>query len=104
MEYYKYTRHISVTALLFSFVESIYFQGLSIPEIQYHIHKGFPETPILSQINPVTHIDTYFFKIQEGLGLPKGLFPVGLSVKIFKVLLPFSNLATFPAIHPDYIK
>jgi hypothetical protein len=28
------------------------------------------------------------------LGLPKGLFPVGLTVKILKALLPSSILAT----------
>ena len=31
------------------------------------------------------------------LGLPKGLFPVGLPVKILKALLPSSILTTFPA-------
>ena len=31
------------------------------------------------------------------LGLPKGLFPEGLPVKILKVLLPSSILATYPA-------
>ena len=31
------------------------------------------------------------------LGLPKGLFPVGLPVKIFKALLPSSILVTCPA-------
>ena len=31
------------------------------------------------------------------LGIPKGLFPVGLPVKILKVLLLFSILATRPA-------
>ena len=31
------------------------------------------------------------------LGLPKGLFPVGLPVKILKALLPYSILATCPA-------
>ena len=31
------------------------------------------------------------------LGLPKGLFPVGLPVKILKALLPSSILATCPA-------
>ena len=33
------------------------------------------------------------------LGLPKGLFPRGLPVKILKVLLPSSFLATCPAHH-----
>ena len=31
------------------------------------------------------------------LGLPKGLFPVGLPVKIVKTRLPSSNIATWPA-------
>ena len=31
------------------------------------------------------------------LGLPKGLFPVGLPVKILKALLPSSILTTCPA-------
>ena len=31
------------------------------------------------------------------LGFPKGLFPVGLPVKILKALLPSSILATYPA-------
>ena len=31
------------------------------------------------------------------LGLPKGLFPVGLHVKIFKALLPSPIMATCPA-------
>ena len=30
----------------------------------------------------------------QRLGLPKGLFPVGISVKILKVLLPSSILGT----------
>ena len=45
--------------------------------------------PILSTINPIPHIDIHFFKktilIMSShlcLGLPKGLLPVGLHVKI----------------------
>ena len=43
----------------------------------------------LTQINPIPRIDTYFFKIHSNivLGLPKGLFPVDLAVKILKALL-----------------
>ena len=38
-------------------------------EVQYRIHKGYPVIPILSQINPIPRIDTYFFKINSvGLG------------------------------------
>ena len=35
--------------------------GLWYPDVQYHIHKGSPI--ILSQINSIPSIDTYFFKI-----------------------------------------
>ena len=46
--------------------------------------------------NPIPRIDTYLFKVHTNivrLGLPKGLFPVGLPVKILKALLPSSILA-----------
>ena len=48
---------------------------------------------------PITRIDTYLFKVHSNivLGLPKGLFPVCLPVKIFKALLSSSILATYPA-------
>jgi hypothetical protein len=58
---------------------------------------------ILSQINPIPHIDTYFFKISLllsshlHLGLPRGLFPVDLLLIILKALLPPSILPTWPA-------
>ena len=41
--------------------------------------------PLLRQINPIPRSDTYFFKIHFNiashlrLGLPKGLFPAGIS-------------------------
>ena len=47
--------------------------------------------------------NTYLFKVHSNivfhlrLGLPKGLFPVGLPVNILKALLPSSILATCPA-------
>ena len=72
------------------------------PEVESCIHKGSSIIPILSRINPIPHFDTYFFKIllilssHIRLGLPKGLFPVGLPVKILKTLLPSSILATCP--------
>ena len=62
-------------------------------EVQCHIQKGSPIIPILSLMNPITHIDTYLIEVLVILsshlrvGLPKGLFPVGLSVKILKELL-----------------
>ena len=64
------------------------------------IHKGSPIIPILSRINPIPRIDTYFCKVHCNialtymLGLPKGLFPVGLPVNILKTLLPSSILIT----------
>ena len=51
---------------------------------------------------------TYLFKVHSNIylhlrrGLPKGLFPVGLPVKILKALLPSSILATCPA-HPNLL-
>ena len=50
----------------------------------------------MSRINPVPNIDTYFLKIHSNtvlplyLGLPKGLFLVGLPVNILKAILPSS--------------
>ena len=51
--------------------------------------------PILSRINPIPRIYTYLFKehfniaLLSRLVLPKGLFPVGLPVKILKTLISF---------------
>ena len=48
-----------------------------------HIHKGSPIIPILSRINPIPSIDTYFLRSIQILsshlriGLPRGLSPVG---------------------------
>ena len=63
---------------------------------------------ILSRINPISRIDTYFLKIHYNInlspvtGFPKGLFTVGLPAKRLKTLLPSSILATLPA-HLDLI-
>ena len=52
--------------------------------------QGISDIPVLSQINPIPRIDTYFFKVHSNiaphlhLSLPKGLFPVGIPVKILK--------------------
>ena len=51
---------------------------------------------MLSRINPITRIDTYFFKIHSNIVLPKGFFPAGVPVKILKALLLSSILATCP--------
>ena len=63
-------------------------------------HKGSPINPILSRINPIPRIETYFFKILSNIVLPtkprpsKGIFPAGVNVKMLKELLPSFILAT----------
>ena len=70
------------------------------PEVQRRIHKASPIISILNQINLIPRIDTYFFKIHLilsshlHLGLPKGLFPVGVPDSNLKALLPSSILAS----------
>ena len=77
--------------------------GLWNPEAQCRIHKDSPIIPILNRINPISRIDTYFLRpililsSHLRLGLPKGLFPVGLPVKILKAFLTSSILATCSA-------
>ena len=67
------------------------------------IHKGSPIISILSWINPILvliHISLKSILIlssHQRLDLPKGIFPVGVPVKILKELLPSSILATRPA-------
>ena len=57
--------------------------------------------PVLSRINPIPRIDTYFFKVHANIHstliLPDDLFPVGLYIKILKALLPSFILTTWPA-------
>ena len=74
-----------------------------------HIHKDPLIIPILSRINPIPGIDTYLrsiliLSIHLRLGLPKGIFPAGVPVKILKTLLLFFILATWPAHRPDYVR
>ena len=33
------------------------------PEVKYLIRKGFPIVPLLTRINSIPRIDTYFFNI-----------------------------------------
>ena len=77
-------------------------RGLWNPEVQCRFHKGSPIIPILSRINSVPRIDTYFFKVHSisshlRLVLPNGIFLVGLPIKILKEFLHSSILATWPA-------
>ena len=69
-----------------------------------HIQKGYPIIPILSRVNEIPHINTYFFKVHSNIvlsstprGLPKILFPVDLPVKVLQALLLSSIMATWPA-------
>ena len=39
-------------------------------DVQWHIHKGSPKIPILSQINPIPCTDTYFFRVHSNIVLP----------------------------------
>ena len=64
---------------------------------QWRIHKGSPIIYILSRINPIPYIDTYFFRSililssHLCLGLPKGLSALVYILKFWKhsYLLPF---------------
>ena len=56
---------------------------------------------VLSQINPIPYIDSYFFKIHSNIvllfmpsGLSRGIFPVGSPIKILKALLLSSIFTT----------
>ena len=67
--------------------------GGSMPHSQW-----LSNIPILSRINPIPRIPISLRSIlilssNLRLSLPKGLFPVGVAVKIFKALLPTSILA-----------
>ena len=60
-----------------------------------HIHNDSPVITILSRINPIPRINTFFFKTDYNTVLPpmpKGLFPE--PVKILNAFLPSTNLTT----------
>ena len=72
-----------------------------VQHLTWNFNVTFTIIPILNQINPIlcTHIN--FFEINSNidhllLGLPRGLFPLGLSVKILKALLQYSILPACP--------
>ena len=62
--------------------------------------KELSNNPYPDPNQPMPRIDTYFFKINFNIVLPstprtpEDIFPVGISVKIFKALLPSFILAT----------
>ena len=68
---------------------TICLHGLWDSEVQCRIYKDSLIIPILCRIN-TSWSWTYFFKVHSNiaphlrLGLPKTIFAVGLSVKIFK--------------------
>jgi hypothetical protein len=57
------------------------------PKVHYRAHKGPPQVPILSQINPVSTIPAYLSKIHFIIGLHSGLFPSDFPTKILHALL-----------------
>ena len=63
------------------------------------VHSGSPIIPILSRINqflalkPISLKSILILSSHLRLGLPQGLFPIGLFVKITKALLPSYILA-----------
>ena len=73
------------------------------PEVQCRIHKGSPKSIFSTestQFLVLIHISLRPILIlfsHLGLGLPKGVFPIGEPVFILKALLPSSILDTCPA-------
>ena len=69
----------------------LHSQGLS--------NNSYPEPnqPKLPALIPISSRSILILSSHLRIGLPKGLFPVGLPVKILKALLPSSILATCPA-------
>ena len=73
--------------------------GGSIPNSQGLSNNSYPE-PNQPQFPALIHISSKSIMILSShlrLGLPKGLFAVGLPDKILKELLIFTILATWPA-------
>ena len=69
---------------------------------------SWAETTQLLALIPISLRSILILSSHLRLGLPKGLFPVDVLVKILKALLPSSILATWPAYlnlhHRDYIR
>ena len=73
--------------------------GGSMPLSQGLYNNSYPEAEStqLPALIPISSRSILILSSHLRLGLPKGLFPVGLPVKILKALLPSSILATCPA-------
>ena len=69
--------------------------GGSMPHSQGRSNNPYPEPnqPALIPISPRS-----ILKLSSHLGLPKGLFPVALPVKVLKAFLPSSILSTCRAL------
>ena len=97
----------SLLLLLLLLLLTNLLHGLWNQEVQCRINKGSPIIPILSRNNPIPSIDSLpissktilrvILSLHLRLSLPKGLYPVGLPVKILKELLPSSILAKCPS-------
>ena len=76
-------------------IHQMYGSSVAITEIKV------PVIPVLSQINPFSHIDSYFFKTHSSiifqLGFPNGLFCIAVPVKTLKAYLTSFILASCPS-------
>ena len=68
-----------------------------MPHSQGLSNNSYPEPNQPNYPLPISSRSILILSSHLRLGLPKGLFPVGLPVKILKALLPSSILATCPA-------
>ena len=71
--------------------------GGSMPHSQGLSNNSYPEPNHFLVLMPISSRSILILSSHLRLGLPKGLFPVGLPVKILKALLLSSILATCPA-------
>ena len=72
--------------------------GCSMPYSQGLSNNSYPEpNQQFPALTPISSSSILILSSHLRLGLPKGLFPVGLPVKILKAFLPSSIMATCPA-------
>ena len=83
-EWNSIINQISTYSTNYNAMRTNYIYEVWNPKIQFLIHKDFPIILILSRINPISGIDTSFFKTisilsyHPQLGLPRSLFTVDL--------------------------